>query len=250
MVDITNIYALIHPLTGVPRYIGKANNAAKRLIKHINDNSISHKVNWIKSLKSNGLIPKLEIIDEVPTSEWQFWERHYISLYKSWGFNLTNETFGGDGVDVVFLTEQQKKKIGLANKGRKHTINSRLNMSKAHIGQKAWNKDKIGYLSGRKKWIPTNQQKENISKALKGRISSRKGAKLSDETKLKLSLVHTGKKLSEEHKSKLKGRVSPRKGIKCSEELKKKLSESHKGIKFTDDHKRKISESLRKYYGR
>ena len=37
----------------------------------------------------------MEIIDEVPEEEWEFWEQYWISQFKCWGFNLTNLTLGG-----------------------------------------------------------------------------------------------------------------------------------------------------------
>jgi hypothetical protein len=36
-------------------------------------------------------------LDEVPKINWQYWEKFYISLFKSWGFDLVNYTGGGDG---------------------------------------------------------------------------------------------------------------------------------------------------------
>lgn len=45
--------------------------------------------------------PELIIIDEVPKSEWVYWEKFYISLFKTWGFSLVNYTDGGDGVTFV-----------------------------------------------------------------------------------------------------------------------------------------------------
>ena len=104
---------------------------------------------------------------------------------------------------------------------------------------------------------------------------SHKGKQLSEETKKKLSKVHSGekhhmfgkhhseetrKKLSESHK----GKVPPNKGVPMSEEQKKKLSEvikekfiydeeyrrkiseAHKNI--SDDVRRKMSESRKKLY--
>lgn len=93
----TFIYALIDPRNNKIRYIGKANNPYKRFPQHINEakNSNTKKANWIKSLIKNLIRPELLILDEVEKNNWQFWEKFYISLYKSWGFDLTNVTEGG-----------------------------------------------------------------------------------------------------------------------------------------------------------
>lgn len=103
----TNIYCLFDPITNQPRYIGKSDNILKRLNEHIIESSkntiITHKVNWIKSLLNKKLKPIIEVIDIVDNNQWQFWEKYYISLYKSWGFNLTNLTEGGDGASYGVL---------------------------------------------------------------------------------------------------------------------------------------------------
>jgi len=94
----TYIYGLVDPRSGLIRYIGKSNKPDKRLGNHINrcNKSISHKNSWIIGLLKNDLRPELIIIDEVDISEWEFWEKHYIKLFKTWGFNLVNSTNGGE----------------------------------------------------------------------------------------------------------------------------------------------------------
>ena len=94
----TFIYALIDPTTDKIRYIGKSNNPKQRLLRHIKDvyKTISYKNSWLRSLLSNNLYPELFILDEVSYEEWQFWEQHYISLYKYYGYTLTNMTIGGE----------------------------------------------------------------------------------------------------------------------------------------------------------
>ena len=81
---------------------------------------------------------------------------------------------------------------------------------------------------------------EHMSLHRIGKDSPRKGKKLSEETKNKISETlkgqpawNKGKKLSEEHKKKLsearKGKPSNMKGKHLSEEAKNKISESKKG---------------------
>lgn len=113
----TFIYRLVDPRDNNKCYVGKANNPLKRLLEgHLLPSNLkkrTRKNSWVKSLLKLGLRPKLEIIDEVNYNEWQFWEQHYISLYKSWGFNLTNETNGGDAPPPHqdLSLEKQKVKI-------------------------------------------------------------------------------------------------------------------------------------------
>lgn len=93
------IYALSDPRNDQIRYVGKANNPEDRYTNHFNSarDKNTHKRNWINSVRKDGLRPELIIIDEVPKSEWVYWEKFYISLFKTWGFSLLNYTEGGDG---------------------------------------------------------------------------------------------------------------------------------------------------------
>jgi len=121
MENFINIYELIDPRNNYPRYIGKTiKSVNRRLNGHIQSmNKGYHSSNWIKSLIENNLKPIPVLIDKVPQSEWQFWERHYISLYRSWGFNLTNITDGGEGNRH---TKESKSKISKSNKNKSHGV--------------------------------------------------------------------------------------------------------------------------------
>ena len=68
----------------------------------------THKRNWIDSLKKKGLKPIIEIIDEVPIDEWQFWEHWWYLKLVSWGFNMVIHTSGGDGLTFGNITSFKK----------------------------------------------------------------------------------------------------------------------------------------------
>lgn len=93
----TFIYALNDPITGLTRYIGKADRPEKRLSGHLSDKRKCHRTSWIKNLTNQGLTPVLEIIDEVPCAEWPMWEVAYIQNFKELGHPLVNGTLGGEG---------------------------------------------------------------------------------------------------------------------------------------------------------
>ena len=95
------IYYLYDPRNEAPRYIGQTCDFKKRLKDHIRDIKRTHKTNWVNSLKKDGVLPKMEILDEVSKEELNFWEYYYICLFKSWGFKLTNSTNGGDNLRTV-----------------------------------------------------------------------------------------------------------------------------------------------------
>ncbi len=93
MSSLGYIYMLLCPLSKQVRYIGQTINPKQRLLQHIylnNNNGHFHHLNWLRKLKKLKLKPEMEIIHKGNTVNLNFWEQHYISLYKSWGFDLTN----------------------------------------------------------------------------------------------------------------------------------------------------------------
>ena len=135
-----------------------------------------------------------------------FLEKFYIKKYKSQdssiGYNISS---GGQGSANVnkgkpswnkggTITDEQKKKISEALKGRHHTIEARKKMSDS----------------------------------LKGRISNRKGVHLSDETREKMSAAHKGKPswMKDRHHSDVsREKMSiAKRGRKLSDETRKKMS--------------------------
>lgn len=113
----TIIYYL-HRGDNIPFYVGKTKN--KKLHRNY-----QHKYTYGKDTL-------LEIIDEIPTHEWKFWEKHYISLFKSWGFNLINKNNGGGG-PVLYSKESRNKKSESLKKVWKN------NKFKRNLGKKILN---------------------------------------------------------------------------------------------------------------
>ena len=143
--ETTNIYVLIDPITGHVRYVGKANNVSERYRAHLNRarDHQTHKRNWINSLKKEGLKPIIQVIDVVPITEWVFWETYWISQMKSWGFDLLNYTFGGDG--ATFANKGSFKKGHQVWLGKHHTEESKKKVSENnyHRNKPAQNRKKV-----------------------------------------------------------------------------------------------------------
>jgi hypothetical protein len=115
------IYGLASPF-GTIRYVGRTNALRSRLWRHLRGVDDSPKKNeWIRSLLDAGKRPDVVVLEVVPESEWQEAERRWIRLLG--GDSLLNATNGGDEWCVHIgtrLTEEHKRKIGDANRGRKH----------------------------------------------------------------------------------------------------------------------------------
>lgn len=129
------IYALADPITKEIRYIGKSIRVKGRYKDHLNDNSRTHKVNWIKSLLKKELKPLLIILEELQDmDDWQQKECFWIKVAKDKKWNLVNSTDGGDG--VLNISGEGKKRMLEAWKGRKHKPETLLKISKASKGRR------------------------------------------------------------------------------------------------------------------
>lgn len=123
------IYTLSDPITNEIRYVGKTKRELRfRIYAHLSNYKLrhekSHKNSWILSLKRINLNPIVEILDIVNEEDWEFWEIYWIYQIKSWGFDLTNMTKGGEGGSGkgplgYKHTDEAKKRISIANSGRK-----------------------------------------------------------------------------------------------------------------------------------
>ncbi len=133
----TYIYTLSDPRNGHVRYVGKSDNPDLRMKMHFRDLNNTKKESWIKSLLKLNLSPVLDIVDEVPVSDWVFWEMHYISLFKYFGFKLTNGTVGGDGgrvLNIKPISEELRNKF--REIARNRTVDHINKIRKSKIGKK------------------------------------------------------------------------------------------------------------------
>ncbi len=153
----TYIYYL-HKDDDVPFYIGKTINKTLRSAEH----------RW---RNKGNCKPTMVIIDEIPSKDHVFWEKYYISLFKSWGFKLENRNKGGGGVSSHNKTSRQKISDSLT--GKSHSEISKNKMRESALGRKN-----------------TKSQKLKLSKSLKeyykNNEGSFKGKQHTEETKLKI----------------------------------------------------------------
>ena len=165
--NYTNIYILIDPTTNEIKYVGKANNIKERFKNHKNRcrDTNTYKRHWINKLRLKGLYPELEVIDIVPVSEWHYWEKFWISYYKSIGCKLTNTTFGGDGATSSNQTSFKPGHVSW-NKGCTPSKETRTKISNALKGNIPWNRKAVLQYDLNNKFITEYLSCHHAAKAL------------------------------------------------------------------------------------
>lgn len=170
MEKTTFIYILIDPISNQIRYVGKTDNLRKRYNHHLIDNRKSYKSAWIKSLKVQGLKPIIEVIDEVSINEWVFWEKYWISQFKTWGFKLTNLSDGGEGFASGELNPAHLPHVkalrSKVHKGKVITQEVRDKISKTLTGRE--NPEHSKRMTGR---TQSEEQKNKKGLSLRGKNS-------------------------------------------------------------------------------
>ena len=162
------IYTLSDPVTGFIRYVGKANDPAKRLNAHLlRKEANPHKWNWIQKLKSQGFKPVLDIIDECDQSEWEDIERFYIAYLRFCGCDLVNLDSGGVGGRV--MSAETKAKLSLCRKGKKLPPEQVAKSVAARIGKprpEAFKEKMRAILTGKKRpaWIMERARQARLGK--------------------------------------------------------------------------------------
>lgn len=186
---MTIIYVL--EKEGIPFYVGKTLNPKTRFNSH-----------------KRKFQCDIFIIDEVEDNEWKFWEKYYISLFKSWGFKLINKNNGGGGSTHVTFSEERNKKISNSTRGKITSEETKQKISEKALGHKR-NLGKHHSLEIRKK-ISTNNKNKIVSKETRDKKSiSMKGKTHSDKTKEKMRISALGKPKSEQHKANIRKNNQP-----------------------------------------
>jgi group I intron endonuclease len=109
------IYKLIDPISNDIRYIGLTfNDLKQRLKSHCSEKSKSHKSNWIQQLKSKGLKPLIESIENNILSYDDVCNReiYWIEKYKLEGHPLTNMASGGNKNKK--MSDESRDKMSIA----------------------------------------------------------------------------------------------------------------------------------------
>lgn len=129
------IYGLFDPDTGELRYVGKANNAAKRLKTHLQERVHKRPVNnWVRSLVMQGKSPVMRVLETVAKDKWEEAERRLIAQHRKTS-NLLNLADGGA---MPSQTKEQRVKATRASNELQQSMPKqwkRLQAAKKDLGR-------------------------------------------------------------------------------------------------------------------
>jgi group I intron endonuclease len=164
------IYRLLDPLReNAVRYIGQSQDPERRLYEHLvraRCGDRNHRSTWLRKVLAAGLQPILEIVEEATVDTWAERERYWIAHYRALGCPLVNHTDGGEGVLGLRHSDDVRRKISEARRGRGQWPEERKREFSERFGGSGnpW----FGHQY-------TDEEKARISAALTGRPSPKKG---------------------------------------------------------------------------
>jgi|LakMenE01Jun11ns_1017448.scaffolds.fasta_scaffold9414489_2 hypothetical protein len=117
--DVKNFCEIygIYDSQGCLRYIGKANNAAKRFQQHLRETRRQTPFyNWVRKCVRLGEMPVCKVLEVCPVEDWERCEKEHIFQARLRGENLLNLADGGDCPKTN--TEQLRANATRLNKTR------------------------------------------------------------------------------------------------------------------------------------
>lgn len=212
------IYKITNPKGKI--YIGQTIDYARRL-RHYKLLKCQEQPRVYNSLVKYGIINhKFKLIKECAKDELTKWERHFQDMYDSVGKNglncilVSTDDFSGghseeskkkiskalkgrqanqNAINAVIkynkeriLTYETRIKLGNGNRGKKQTDEWKQKLIKARTGSKRTEETKQKMKDSAKNRV-TDEWKQNLSNKLKGRV-------MSDEWRLKLSIAAKNRK--------------------------------------------------------
>lgn len=156
------VYTITDPRDYLVKYVGITTNPKNRFCKHRSLKQGKEgivKRNWLLKLHKLGLEPIIDIIDEGTVDYCMKAETGYIKLFMACGANLKNRAANG------FLykhTDETKRKLSEAKKGKKLTEEQKKNLSLAST--KYW----LGKKRSAETLIKMSENRKGIPNKYKG----------------------------------------------------------------------------------
>ena len=227
------IYCITN-LINKKRYIGQSRNIVNRFNSYRRGEfSNDHITNSVEKYGWDNF--KIEVLINCDENELDHYEVELIKAFNTMDNKIGYNKVSGGNTNKV-ISEETRKKIGEASKGRTFSEESKTKMSQSQKGRKHSEETRKKISESNKGIAFSEEHKNKLSKPkseeTKRKLSeAHKGIKHSEETKKKLSEASKGKTHSEESIKKMKeireGNNNPFYGRKHSEETKKKMKESH-----------------------
>ncbi len=184
------IYGLTDPREpNALRYIGKANEPAKRMSEHRTKTNTTHRATWIAKLQKEGVDPTMTLLLKVSDDDWAYWERRLIALFSK-KHPLVNHKEGGQGGKHSLetrkkisaslmghtLSAETRKKISQKKSGVSLSPEHRRNIAKAARVRTPKRVAQLRQLHENQKGVPlTPERRANISRGLLGNTNRRGG---------------------------------------------------------------------------
>lgn len=184
------IYGLFDPINGELRYIGRSSSGLERPKRHSHSSELvldkAYKGNWIRSLLKKDLKPIIGIIQTFNVeTDLNAAEMYWIKYFRDQGCGLVNSTDGGGGRFGYKVSEETKRKISEAQKGKPKVL--------------------------------TEEIRKKLSEGRKGKVAHNKGKHSSYETRLKISRIQGGKPFKDQFGNIYQTQVEAAEKIGCSQ---------------------------------
>lgn len=216
------VYGLTDPSTGKVRYIGKSMSGMRRPTEHCMPHEVRgdlnyHKTRWIRRLLSLGSRPNIVIFDALEDSAGlSELEQYRIAYGRSAGWPLTNLTAGGGGNIGLRRTAESRAKMSSLMSGKK-----RGPLSPEHRAKlSAANRNRVLSLEAREKMLAP--------------LRPNWGKRPSDATRAKMSA--SAKRRDRNYSAETREKLATRRGKKISPETKTKMSEAR--LRYWSTHPR------------
>jgi hypothetical protein len=77
------------------------------------------KINWLKHVLSHGHTPGVRLLDIGGAQTWESLEKWHIAAHRAAGYDLVNETDGGEGAPGYVFSPEQRRAVSVRFKGKK-----------------------------------------------------------------------------------------------------------------------------------
>ena len=206
------VYLAENTATG-KRYVGKTDASLKARIKeHIKRARLGSKIYFHSAIRKYGpaVFVWSILFESDQSNELSIKEKELIITYASkvpLGYNLTD---GGDGTSGYTVSAETRKKLSLAQTGKRHSAVSREKMSMASRGKpKSENHLKVMHSEEYRQKLRTKAIGRGHSAETKEKIGDlSRGRKHSEETKRKISQANKGRRWSQASREKLKQSIA------------------------------------------